>query len=309
MAGAAPVDVEALGAALADAEVKAAATEARAAEAEAKACNAEAKVSDAEAQIAALKLMIEKLRRELYGRRSERKARLLDQLEMQLDELTATATEDELAAEQAAAGCASVKGFVRRRPARKPFPPDLPRERMVVPAPACRASCGSDRLSKIGEDVTETLEVICAASPASCRPMAFAGYNRLYEPGRSPAPVTEGALLRACQAQVLRACRHRGRQEAWQARTADLAAGDGGREAARCAVRHRSRHKRRDCRTPPRGTPRAERAAPCRVRGLDAHRACRAVASCPRGQGHGRYAEALGRLRPLPRRRTYLPDK
>ena len=171
MTGAAPVDVEALGAALADAEVKAAAAEARAAEVEAKACNAEAKVSDAEAQIAALKLMIEKLRRELYGRRSERKARLLDQLEMQLDELTATATEDELAAEQAAAGCASVKGFVRRRPARKPFPPDLPRERMVVPAPACCASCGSDRLSKIGEDVTETLEVICAASPASCRPM------------------------------------------------------------------------------------------------------------------------------------------
>ena len=96
----------------------------------------------------------------VYGRRSERKARLLDQLEMQLDELTATATEDELAAEQAAAGCASVKGFVRRRPARKPFPPDLPRERMVVLAPACCASCGSDRLSKIGEDVTETLEVI-----------------------------------------------------------------------------------------------------------------------------------------------------
>ena len=160
MTGAATVDVEALGAALADAEVKAAAAKARAADAEAKGCNAEAKVSDAEAQIAALKLMIEKLRRELYGRRSERKARLLDQLEMQLDELTATAAEDEFAAVQAAAGSASVKGFVRRRPARKPFPADLPRERVVVSAPTCCTSCGSDRLSKIGEDVTETLEVI-----------------------------------------------------------------------------------------------------------------------------------------------------
>ena len=137
-----------------------AAAEAKAAEAEAQAANAVAMVSDAEAQIAALKLMIEKLRQELYGRRSERKARLLDQLEMQLDELTATATEDELAAEQAAAGSASVKGFVRRRPARKPFPPDLPRQRVVVPAPGCCAACGSERLSKIGEDVTETLEVI-----------------------------------------------------------------------------------------------------------------------------------------------------
>ncbi len=101
MTGAAPVDVEALGAALAAAEARAA--------------NAETKVSDAEAQIAALKLMIEKLRREFYGRRSERKARLLDQLEMQLDELTATAAEDELAAEQAAAGSASVsRGPLRR---------------------------------------------------------------------------------------------------------------------------------------------------------------------------------------------------
>ena len=50
-----------------------------------------------------LKLEIEKLRRELYGTRSERKARLLEQMELQLEELEAAATEDELAAEQAAA--------------------------------------------------------------------------------------------------------------------------------------------------------------------------------------------------------------
>ena len=62
---------------------------------------AEAKVSDAHVQIAALKLMIEKLRRALYGRRSERKERLLGQLELELDELTASATEDDLTAETA----------------------------------------------------------------------------------------------------------------------------------------------------------------------------------------------------------------
>ena len=120
----------------------------------------EARASAAEAQIAALTLMIEKLRRALYGRRSERRERLLDQLELALDELTASASEDELAAEKAAAATTEVKGFVRRKPSRKPFPDHLPRERVVVPVPASCACCGSDRLSKIGEDVTETLEVI-----------------------------------------------------------------------------------------------------------------------------------------------------
>ena len=127
---------------------------------EARAAAAETKASDAEAQVAALTLMIEKLRRALYGRRSERSERLLDQLELALDEVTASKTEDELAAEKAAAGSTEVKGFVRRKPARKPFPDHLPRERVVVPGPMACACCGSERLSKIGEDVTETLEVI-----------------------------------------------------------------------------------------------------------------------------------------------------
>ena len=82
-------------------------------------------MSDAEAEIAFLKLTIEKLRREMYGQRSERKQRLLDQLELQLDELEASATEDELGAERAAAGTTQVKGFTRRRPACKPFPPNI----------------------------------------------------------------------------------------------------------------------------------------------------------------------------------------
>jgi transposase len=59
-------------------------------------------VSGNEAVIATLKLEIEKLKRELYGSRSERKARLLAQMELQLEDLEATATEDELAAEPAA---------------------------------------------------------------------------------------------------------------------------------------------------------------------------------------------------------------
>ncbi len=153
-------DIDALKAALAAAEAEVIDARAKATEAEARAANAVAKVSDAEAQIATLKLMIEKLRRALFGQRSERKQRLLDQLELQLDELEASATEDELAAEQAAADTTQVKGFTRRRPARKPFPEHLPRERVVVPAPSACECCGSQKLSKIGEDVTETLEVV-----------------------------------------------------------------------------------------------------------------------------------------------------
>ena len=151
--------IDALRRALAAAEAKASRAEAKATEAEARAAVAAAKVSDAEAEIAFLKLMIEKLRRELYGTRSERKQRLLDQLELQLDELEASATEDELAAE-AAAETVEVQGFRRRRSGRKPFPAHLPRERVVVPPPTSCACCGSAKLSKIGEDITETLEAI-----------------------------------------------------------------------------------------------------------------------------------------------------
>jgi transposase len=134
--------------------------EAKAAVAEAEAANAQADLSSSEALIAHLKLAIEKLRRELYGTRSERTARLLDQMELQLEDLEAAATEDELAAEKAAARTQTVKSFERKRPARKPFPDHLPRERVVIAAPESCPCCGSAKLSKLGEDITETLEVI-----------------------------------------------------------------------------------------------------------------------------------------------------
>ena len=121
---------------------------------------ARAQRSDDQALIAHLKLQIEKLNRERYGQRSERTARLLAQLELQLEELEASATEDEFAAEQAAAAATKVVAFTRKRPSRQPFPDHLPRERVVVPAPTSCACCGSTRLSKLGEDVTETLDVI-----------------------------------------------------------------------------------------------------------------------------------------------------
>jgi len=55
-----------------------------------------------------------------------------------------------------------VRGFERRRPARRPLPEHLPRERVVHPAPTACPCCGSGALRKIGEDVTETLEHVPA---------------------------------------------------------------------------------------------------------------------------------------------------
>src|SRR5215472_8686897 len=127
---------------------------------EADLARARAEASSAAALIAHLRLTIEKMRREIYGPRSERKVRLLEQLELELEELEAAAAEDDLAAEKVAASASdttAVRGFTREKPSRKPFPAHLPRERVIVPGPTACACCGSTRLAKLGEDVTETM--------------------------------------------------------------------------------------------------------------------------------------------------------
>jgi transposase len=119
---------------------------------------AEARASGVEALIAHMKLVIAKLRREQYGQSSERGRKVLDQLELQLEELEAETSENTVAAEDKAAGIA-VKSFARQRPARAPLPAHLPRERVVIPAPCACPVCGG-RLAKLGEDITETLEIV-----------------------------------------------------------------------------------------------------------------------------------------------------
>jgi transposase len=148
-----PEDIGALRAALI-------AERAQAARAEAELAVAQAKMSDDAAVIAHQRLQIEKLRRQLYGPRSERTVRLLDQMELAFEELESSASEDEIAAERAVAKTTNVVSFTRKRPARQPFPDHLPRERVIEPGPTACLCCGSPRLRKLGEDVTETLEVI-----------------------------------------------------------------------------------------------------------------------------------------------------
>ena len=127
---------------------------------DAEALQLKAAASSTEAMIAHLKLQIAKLRREQYGPSAERSQRLLDQMELQLEDLEADATEDDLTAAAMAEKATTVVAFERKRPVKKPFPEHLPRERVVIPAPCSCPACGGGRLSKLGEDVTETLEVI-----------------------------------------------------------------------------------------------------------------------------------------------------
>jgi transposase len=148
-----PNDIDAL-------KVTLLAERAGAARVEAELAVAKAQASDDRALIAHQQLQIAKLTRQLYGQHSERTVRLLDQMELAFEALESSATEDEIAAESAVAKTTNVAAFTRKRPARQPFPEHLPRERVIVPGPTACLCCGGARLRKLGEDVTETLEVI-----------------------------------------------------------------------------------------------------------------------------------------------------
>jgi len=131
-------------------------------EAQAKARNAEAEVRARELLIEQMKFTIAKLRHEQYGQSSERSV-VLEQLELQLADMEEDAAQAEAAARIAAEAAArqkiTVAAFERKKPARRPLPEHLPRERIVYPSPSACPCCGGV-LHKLGEDVTEMLELI-----------------------------------------------------------------------------------------------------------------------------------------------------
>jgi transposase len=120
---------------------------------------ANVRVSSLDAEIATLKLTIAKMQRAEFGASSERGAKLLDQLELQLGELIARVAQDKAAAEIATPLAAAA--IEKDKPARRPLPAHLPRER-VVHAAATACPCCGGALRKLGEDVTETLEFVPA---------------------------------------------------------------------------------------------------------------------------------------------------
>jgi transposase len=117
--------------------------------------DAEARNSGLEAVIAHLRLTIAQMKRARFGASAERGDKLIEQMELQLEELETAATEDATVIERDS----GVPGMSRRKPVRAPLPAHLPRERVVLPSPAA-CPCCNGVLSKLGEDVTETLEVV-----------------------------------------------------------------------------------------------------------------------------------------------------
>ncbi len=120
----------------------------------------EAALNTKEQIIADLKITILKLQRAQYGQSSERSTRLIEQYELSLEDIEGDLAEDAEKADAEADKATIIPAHTRRTPKRGPLPAHLPRERVVIEAPSSCPCCGSDRLSKLGEDVTDTLEVI-----------------------------------------------------------------------------------------------------------------------------------------------------
>lgn len=126
--------------------------------AEARAMTAEAEMSSTRLEIERLRLLLAKARHERFGPSSERGARLIEQLELQLADLEETAAEEDTAAALAEPPVLSeTRARTGRKPARRPLPEHLPRERIVYPTPCRCPTCGGP-VRKLGEDITETLE-------------------------------------------------------------------------------------------------------------------------------------------------------
>jgi len=110
-------------------------------------------------EIERLKLLLAKARQEKFGQSSERGKHLIEQLELAIADLEEAQAEEETKVEIAAPEKQREK---RERtgikPARRPFPDNLPRERIVYPAPCTCGKCGGVDLRKLGEAVTESLE-------------------------------------------------------------------------------------------------------------------------------------------------------
>lgn len=110
-------------------------------------------------EIERLKLMLAKARREKFGQSSERGKQLIEQLELAIADLEEAQAEEEAKAEIAAPEKQKEKcERTGIKPARRPLPNHLPRERIVYAAPCACGKCGGANLRKLGEVVTESLE-------------------------------------------------------------------------------------------------------------------------------------------------------
>src|SRR5271165_7231363 len=110
-------------------------------------------------EIERLKFLLAKARREKFGQSSERGKQLIEQLELAIADLEEAQAEEEAKAEIAAPEKhKATRERTGIKPARRPLPDNLPRERIVYPAPCACGKCGGANLRKLGKVVTESLE-------------------------------------------------------------------------------------------------------------------------------------------------------
>jgi transposase len=107
-------------------------------------------------EIERLKLLLAKARREAFGQSSERGKRLVEQLELAIEDLEEAQGEEEAKADIAAPEAARQRPRAPRGP--RKLPDNLPVERRLAPRPDACGKCGCARLHKLGEVISKTLE-------------------------------------------------------------------------------------------------------------------------------------------------------
>jgi len=101
-------------------------------------------------QVEKLRFQVACLKRSRYGRSSEQLDTQIAQLELTIEDLEASQAE-------LASSTRTVQPGVPIKPARRPLPPELPREQIVHAAACTCPDCGGE-LRPAGEDVSEMLE-------------------------------------------------------------------------------------------------------------------------------------------------------
>jgi transposase len=113
-------------------------------------------------EIEKLKVQLARLRRQQFGRSSEKIDRIIEQLELMLDELETEAAAGPMTAGPVAAPVTDEDdgAAVRKKSSgRRPLPEHLPR-REIVHTPNCTCPACGGAMRKVGEDISEVLDYI-----------------------------------------------------------------------------------------------------------------------------------------------------
>jgi transposase len=111
-------------------------------------------------EIEKLKVQLARLRRQQFGRSSEKIDRIIEQLELMLDELETEAAVGPVAADPPTTDGDAESAAVRRKsPGRRPLPEHLPR-REIIHTPDCTCPACGGVMRKVGEAISEVLDYI-----------------------------------------------------------------------------------------------------------------------------------------------------